>query len=361
MPRPRKEKPNHGNLYEVKITVGKRMDGTLIRKSFYSPTSKADARKQAEQYKIEKAVSEQTGQVFVEKSVTFADWAVKWLEVYKKPNTDTNTYRYTYENTVKKHLVPYFGDFKLENIATIQIQDFFNKKRSYSESMLGKMRLCLNGIFETAMQNNLCYRNPVQGVTYISNRGKAEKKVYDDAQIAVAEEKAKEDMPEVVLLLETGLRRGELLGLKWEDIDLCAGVLSVKRSATDIRQEGVRMNPPKWGSYREIPLSALAISVLKSMPRKGEFVFPGISGGAQSPNAWSKRLGIFMKKLNRQWGLPELTAHELRHTYGTRLRRRGIDIYTIQKVMGHRDIKVTSEIYVHNETDTLRERMRGIL
>ncbi|BCI60591.1 hypothetical protein C12CBH8_12300 [Solibaculum mannosilyticum] len=56
-----------------------------------------------------------------------------------------------------------------------------------------------------------------------------------------------------------------------------------------------------------------------------------------------------------------LTAHELRHTYGTRLRRAGVDIYTIQKIMGHKDVKMTSEIYVYNEIDTLREALKDVL
>lgn len=69
-----------------------------------------------------------------------------------------------------------------------------------------------------------------------------------------------------------------------------------------------------------------------------------------------------MIALNRDYPeIPMLTAHELRHTYGTRLRRAGVDIYTIQKIMGHKDIKMTSEIYVHNEIDTLREALKDVL
>lgn len=77
MGRPKKEKPNHGNLYEIKITVGHKLNGDPIRKSFYSPTSKDDARKQAKQWQVKKAVSECTGKVFIEKDMTFAEWAKK--------------------------------------------------------------------------------------------------------------------------------------------------------------------------------------------------------------------------------------------------------------------------------------------
>ena len=74
MPRPKKEQPNRKDgLYEVKITTGKTLDGKLIRKSFYSSISKDDARRQAEEWKINQKVDKQTGNIFVEKSVTFAD------------------------------------------------------------------------------------------------------------------------------------------------------------------------------------------------------------------------------------------------------------------------------------------------
>ena len=85
MGRPKKEKPNRADgLYEVKLTIGKTLEGKYIRKSFYSAVSKADARRQAEEWKIAQAVSEQTGEAFVKKDMTFAQWAARWLEVYKK-------------------------------------------------------------------------------------------------------------------------------------------------------------------------------------------------------------------------------------------------------------------------------------
>ena len=358
MPRPKKEQPNHaGGLYEVKITVGKTIDGKLIRKSFYSATSKADARAQAEQYKIDREVANQTGAGFISKDITFADWARKWLETYKKPDVDDNTYRLTYQNTVERHLIPYFGKASLVDVRPIDVKNFYASKKEMSNSMLGKMRLCLNGIYDTAINNDLCYKNPAKGVTYVSDKAKNKKKVYTDAEIKAVEEYAVGKMPEAIVLLETGLRRGELLGLKWEDIDLKNGVLNVSRSVADKKGGGVIINPPKWKSYRPIPLSAAAKRVFISLPKDTEYVFPQKNGGPQSPNSWSQKLDRFMRSLPAP-EIPALTAHELRHTYGTSLRRRGVDIYTIQKVMGHKDIKMTSEIYVHSEIEELKKAVK---
>lgn len=120
------------------------------------------------------------------------------------------------------------------------------------------------------------------------------------------------------------------------------------------------MRPPKWNSYRTNPLSDLAVSTfneLKSGAPEDAYIFPLASGSPQSPNTWSQKLQRFMEAAAADVNVQKLTAHELRHTYGTKLRRDGVDIYTIQKVMGHKDIKMTSEIYVHNELDVLRKAL----
>lgn len=360
MPRPKKEQPNHaGGLYEVKITVGKTIDGKLIRKSFYSTTSKADARAQAEQYKIDREVANQTGAGFISKDITFADWARTWLETYKKPDVDDNTYRITYQNTVEKHLIPYFGKAALNDIRPIDVKNFYASKKAMSKSMLSKMRLCLNGMYDAAINNDLCYKNPAKGITFVSEKPKNKKDVYTDDQIKAVEAYAADKLPEVVILLETGLRRGELLGLKWVDVDLKNGVLNVSRSIADKKGGGVSINPPKWGSFRTIPLSAAAKRVFIAQPKDTEYIFPLENGAPQSPNSWSRKLDRFIAKVHAENpDVPILTAHELRHTYGTSLRRRGVDIYTIQKVMGHKDIKMTSEIYVHNEIEELKKAVK---
>ena len=363
MPRPKKEKPNHtGGLYEVKITVGKTLQGKLIRKSFYSSVSKADAREQAEKWKIDKKVAEKSGLNFVSDNVTFGEWATKWLDL-KKPQVDENTYITTYENIVVKHLIPFFGSAPLRDIRQIDVQDFFNQKVKMSKSAISKMKMCLCGIFDSAIDNDLCFKSPARKVTCISKRAKNKKRVYSDKEIEVVEAIAASEMPEVIILLETGLRRGELLGLNFDnnDIDYNNMVLHVRRSVADVKGGGVKMNPPKWGSFRDIPITNKAYQVLKSLNNQSGPVFPNSLGKTQSPNVWSKKLGRFMARVHNQHPeIKALTAHELRHTYGTFLRRHGVDIYSIQKLMGHKDITVTTEIYVENEIEVLKREIKKI-
>lgn len=244
MGRPKKEKPNRADgLYEIKITIGKTLDGKYVRKSFYSSVSKDDARRQAEEWKIAQAVSQQTGEIFVEKETPFAKWAARWLETYKKPKVSANTYRLTYQNTVEKHLVPYFGQALLTDIRPIDIEQFYSTKSGKSQSMLDKMSLCLNGIFESAMENDLCAKNPARNVHPVSKSSKRPKTALTDAQITELEEYAQQEGRwDVILLLETGMRRGELLGLRREDIDWDAQSYTVNRSVAD-RKGGRDGNP----------------------------------------------------------------------------------------------------------------------
>ena len=362
MARPKKEQPNRSDgLYEVKITIGKTMNGSPIRKSFYSSVSKEDAREKANQYKTEMAVANATNTAFVTKDVTFGQWAQKWLEVYKKPNVSENTYRLTYQNTVNTHIIPYFGDTDLKVIRPVDIQSFYATKQSLSKSMLDKISLCLNGIFDSAIDNDLCYKNPAKSITYTSNKSKRERVALSDEQMNIVEKYAMQTAPEIVVLLYSGLRRGEMLGLKHDDIDMKAKTISVKRSIADKKGGGIEEMTPKWNSYRIVPMHIKVYSLFKSMIIHSGFLFTNILGNVQSPNTWSNKFDRIITIIKENYpDFPDITPHDLRHTYGTYLRRQGMDVYSIQKILGHKDIKMTTELYVHNELDTLVSKMDAI-
>lgn len=120
---------------------------------------------------------------------------------------------------------------------------------------------------------------------------------------------------------------------------------------------GLKTNPPKRESYRTIPIDDTLLERL-TMPysvKVSLYVYPNPKGAVQSPVVFSCNLARHMDKLPPD--ITRLTVHEMRHTYGTALRRRGVDIYTIQKIMGHKDIKMTSELYVHNEAEELKKAL----
>lgn len=375
MGRPKKEVPNHGNLYEVKVAVTETINGSTIRKSFYSPISKADARKQAEQYRIKQA----TGRI-TDTRVTFSTFADNWLETCKADSVAANTYEYTYKNSVKNHLIPYFGQYTIANIKPNDVQNFFNSKKSTSESLLHKLRITLNSIFEKAIDNDIIFKNPCKSVVMPRSTAQVkEKHAYSsvEARALVDYAKTVENGYSIVILLKTGVRRGELLGLRWIDVDLPNMLIHVRQAVKEANG-AIEVGPPKTKmSVRDIPIDDETVEVLKNIPRKviryrgknqsrvpyevtNEYVVPDIKGNCMRPGNWVCRIydTLMSDFIKSHEDISKLCAHELRHTYGTLLYKGGTDIYTIQKLMGHSDIRITTAIYVHNDIEMIKKAIK---
>ncbi len=362
MGRPKKEAPNRKDgTYEVKVTIGKDFDGKLIRKSFYSTISKADARAKAEQYKIEQAVYKATGDIPEPDVMTFEKWAEKWLDTYKKGIVKDHTYHFTYKSNIDKYLVPYFGKAHITDIQQIDVQKYFNTVRSdagepLAKSTLDKHKLILKSMFDAAIDNDLCYKNPVKNIRYQHVSNKIGKNVWTKEQAEKAENYSRKKLRlDVVLYLNTGLRRSELLGLKWTDIDFNENTMHVQRAVVQTKGKIVIDKPKSATSDRIVPFSKSFGTYLKKFQSDNEYVIG--TDNVMSPATYAKQFNKFMEKLSRDIDIPSLTPHELRHTYGTLKREAGIDIYTIQKVMGHADISITANIYVHNDINVLKKQL----
>lgn len=364
MGRPRKALPNHASgMYEVKITIGHDFDGKLIRKSFYSSISKADARAKAEEYKINQAVYEKTGELPDPSVMTFETWARKWLDTYKKGVVKEHTYNFTYKSNVEKYLIPYFGKAHISKIQQIDVQKYFNQVENNGEplakSTLEKQKMILKSIFDAAIDNDICYKNPVKNIKFQRVAESARKSAYTKEQAEKCEQYAREhNRIDIILMLNTGIRRSELLGLKWSDIDFDAKTLRVERAVTQTKGKIIIDKPKTATSVRTIPLPSDLTEYLAPIRSNPDVYIVGGKDKPQSISTYAKYFKRFMDDMSSETGLPILSPHELRHTYGTTLREAGVDIYTIQKVMGHSDISVTASIYVHNDLDVLRRELK---
>ena len=164
-----------------------------------------------------------------------------------------------------------------------------------------------------------------------------------------------------ILALGTGLRRGELLGLHWEDVDLENGFLHVKRNIVYVRGKGIVVQPPKTEKgNRVVPIPKLVLRMLEGhrerLEKDGLYrpdgpVFPSKTGGYIYPDNFERTF----RRLRQQAGLDGVNLHALRHTFATRLLELGENLKVVQELLGHARIGITADIYTH-VTERLKRR-----
>ncbi|PKM62331.1 MAG: hypothetical protein CVU97_05915 [Firmicutes bacterium HGW-Firmicutes-21] len=381
MPRPPKRPPNRADgRYEIQRSF-KKHTGIDKRKSFYSWESFEDCERQAKEYEAMLIAHRLVGDTLVSREAKFKEWAVQWLEKYKEGKVKASTYSETYERTVYDYLIPHFGEMRIDSILPVDILDFISKqKNKYSASTMKKMRLCLNSIFETAIENDLCRKNPVKRVPFESNIESNKKRTYTQAEVDIIYAFCDTHPSGIYIriLLELGLRCSELCGLKWGDIDYTARSVHIQRATTTVNYRAVTAKPKSKSSNRKLPLSSELLTNLNN--NKGEpdeFILSStkVKGKPLTPLDFSSsRYKTFFKDLNKHLleehqkrlqsdnnavltTIDELTPHELRHTCGTLLYARTKDIFAVSKYLGHSSIDVTTKLYVHDSADLLRTNL----
>ena len=159
--------------------------------------------------------------------------------------------------------------------------------------------------------------------------------------------------------LATGLRRGELLGLKWEDIDFEHGNLRVKRQIARIDGEVVEAPLKTKNAYRTLPLAGDTVDVLKQQKKKvgsSPWVFPSPTGGPISPDSVLHMLHRVLKRA----GLPRVRFHDLRHTFATLALQNGVDVKTVSGMLGHFSAGFTLDTYAHVTTAAQKEAAKAM-
>jgi integrase len=339
----------------------------------------SDARKKAEAYRVRYEM-----EVFVTgsgqaKAVKFSAWAMSCLELYKKPYVKANTYSGTYLYPVKLHLIPYFGNMNLNDIRPIHIQQYINEaSRKYAPETVKKDCNALKLIFDTAVDNQLCTKSPLtKSVKRPKSEGTTVKHAFTQEQYDTAYAFAKEweNGLSLMLLLETGISRSELLGLRWEDLDLEQQSIHINQglvvyhSAEEDKLVMESNGLKNKFRQRTIPITDQELwKQLCQAPRTvslgkrtllTEQIFHSPEGKPYQPNNWENRVyRPFMRALHKAHPeVPMLSPHELRHTRATLWIAQGMDPYMAARLLGHSDLKMLTKIYDHTSTETLRKAL----
>lgn len=310
-------------------------------------------------------------------NTTFETWAIYWLETYKRGVVKDNTYQSTYHDPVYLHLIPFFGPQAISGIYANEVQEFFKTKiNSSALESQKKMRVALRAIFDAAIDNGLCWRNPVtSSLRILSNVKPVEKHTWSKEEYELAKQYALGHPAGlgILILMETGMSRSELLGLRWCNYDakkrtlwIESGLVAVKDSMSGRRKliaEGTKNKYRK----REIPLSPLLNGLLSLKPRYVQLkkekkytvhIIHSPEGKPYDPTNWYRRsFKPFMRDCYMATGITQLTPHELRHTRATLLKDDGVDIFSIARLLGHSNLDMLAKRYAHDNVETVRKAL----
>lgn len=301
------------------------------------------------------------GLVFDAGAMTVAEYMNRWLVDCAKGRLAHRTYD-GYEQRIKDHINPGIGRVKLAKLSPANVQAFYNAKLTsgLAPGTVRAIYAVLHGALDQAVKWNLIPRNPAASVDPPKLR-QEEMTVLDADQARRFLNAAKSDRFEClyVLALMCGIRRGELVGLKWTDITLDARTLRINRQLQRRRDGGgLVFTQPKNASRRTIRLPERAIEALR-IHRKRQLeeklragpnwqenglVFTTIKGtplDAQNVTARS------FKSILKSAGLPDMPFHGLRHSCATLLLAKGIHPTYVQKLLGHQSIRLTLDLYSH--------------
>jgi integrase len=343
------------------------------RQTIYAKTLK-EIKKKLDDAKF----ADKQGINIVNSNMTLDEWFDKWLDIYKMNcrNNTKETYRRHY-----KRIQDDLGWRKLNKLDITTIQEAFNKLRSDNERKNSKK--ILSAMLDKAVESDLLVKNVALHInTVVSKEDKKERRVLtaDEERLFLEESIGKWYYNLFVVALETGMRIGELGGLQWSDIDFCKKGKSVAHVGNSMtyfeNQDGkyvYELHNTKTNKNRDIPLSSKAVQALQqqkfvkqSLVNKGklpldgysELVFVTRNNRPITQFLVSECIDGVVKNINKKYpdkAFERVTPHTFRHTFATRLMEANIPMKTIAKLLGHKQLQMTTDLYTHVSDDLLYE------
>ena len=370
---------NGKKYYRVTRTIGKKPDGSLLRKSFYG-TGINEANQKADKYLEDLKLGLQTDKGFITLNALFP----KWLFEYKKNEIKRSTFE-TYEGLYRNYIEPdILSDRPIKELKSINIQQYYSRlqktdavqanNKKVSIKRIKSIHKLLHLFFVYAEKEGYILRNPCNNVTlpkeeYIPTQILEKKLDFDyftedEIKLILKEFDGSSYKDIVIFAIATGMRQGEILGLQWDDLDFENRLIHVIHNlsnSADFDEEKNRTyslqltTPKSKNSIRTIPMNDTVYNMLINKKRTNTMVFPS----KMNTYICNKNLlKVWQRKLKNA-NLRYRTFHDLRHTFATMMLSEGCDLITLKELMGHSSIKIT-EIYLQALPSTKDETIKNM-
>lgn len=348
---------NGKNYYRVTRTIGHRADGTAIRKQFYGAGIN-EANQKADEY----IKNLKIGLLNDNQLHTINTLLPKWLFNVKKNEVKASSFE-SYESIYRNYIKPYLiADLPISDLKSLKIQEFYNSliKEKITPNTVKKAHKLLRQFFNYAEKEGYIIKNPCINTT-LPKKKKEINNIIGDRKNKF-QYFSEDEVKELLILfkntryenvikfaLGTGMRKGEILGLQWKDIDFENKEIHVIHNLSyiaSIDDNGARtyttvlQTPKSENSIRIIPMSNKIYDLLNSLDKNSDYVFS--SRGSHFDIKWTEK---FWTKTLKGTNLEGKKFHDLRHTFATMLLLNGANLIQLKELLGHSSVKIT-EIYL---------------
>ena len=300
--------------------------------------------------------------------MTFGAWLDHWYRTHCKPTIKPKT-QADYENRIYQHIIPELGKIPLNQLAQKDLQQFYARMKTggglirteqfgkgLSDSMVRGLHAACRSALEKAVQEGLIRVNPAVGCKLPPKKAREMQVLTrEEIQRFLIQAKAEGYFELFLLELTTGLRRGELLALQWDDLDFKTGTLTVNKQVYEVKGRLQVSVPKTRASIRRLVLPPGVVEVLRqyreTVDSRWMFPSPVKEDVPLTPGAVRRRLQIILERA----GCKRIRFHDLRHTFATLSLESGMDVKTLSAMLGHVSAATTLDIYTHVTGDMQSE------
>lgn len=287
--------------------------------------------------------------------ILFEEW-LSAVKIRTKPSTFAN-----YRMKADKHILPVFGGIRYDNLTVKMLHEFIRDK--INSGLSAKYVSDIVVVFKSMAKYTSKihgFRNPIADVV-LPKSTKTEMKLFSDNQQKQLCSYLLKNLDNtsfcILLSLYTGLRIGEICGLKWSDTNLDKSILTVRRTVQRIsKSHGTELHidtPKSHSSQRSVPIPAFITELLKTIKSAPENYLLSGNTTVIEPRTLQRRFKSVLKKV----GLPSINYHSLRHMFATNCIRLGFDVKTLSEILGHSSVETTLNRYIHSSMERKKECM----